>query len=58
MTVLIGFTSCVDESFIKRKELINTNSSQIFLKNTLGNSAREPQCSLIFESLEAYIMIN
>lgn len=58
MMVLIGFIFCVDESFIKGKELINTNSSQNFLNNTLGNSAREPQSSLTFESLEAHIMIN
>lgn len=58
MIILTGFTCCVDESFIKGKELINTNSSQNFLKNTLGNSAREPQSSLIFESFEAHIIIN
>lgn len=54
--VLLGCTFCVDESFIKGKELINTNSSQNFLNNTLPGNSTQP--SWILESLAAHTMIN
>lgn len=59
MMVLLGYTFGVDESFIKGKELINTNSSQNILNKTLGHSAREfNSAQLNVESLGAHTMIN
>lgn len=61
--VLLGHTFGVDESFIKGKELINTNSSQNILNNT-GTQCQGIQLNCIFnsaqlniESLGAHTMI-